>query len=332
MHGRLKPVTTWLFAMALLTGLAPAQSASLNLVQTIPLAVNGRIDHLAIDARGQRLFIAALGNHSLEVVDLAGGKVSRSLGALGKPQGAAHSATLNRLFVSDGTRGVVQAFDGTTFAELARSEGLPDADNLRYNPADERLYVGYGDGAIRILDAKTTTTLADIKLPGHPEAFAVARKDKRVFANVPDGKLIAVVDSEKREAVQTWSTEKIGGNFPMALDERDRRLYVGTRKPASLLVYDLDSGKRIAALPIGGDIDDLFLDEEAGRLYAICGEGQVDVIRKVDPNQYRHEGRIATRPGARTGLYSPELKRLFVAVPRHFRDAAELRVYEVHAE
>jgi len=319
--------TTWLSAVAMLMCFAPAHSASLDLIQTIPLDVRGRIDHLAIDEQGQRLFVAALGNHTLEVVDLAKGKVVRSLGDLGKPQGVAFSASLNRLFVADGDHGVVQAFDATTLAKLTTADGLSDADNLRYSPADELLYVGYGDGAIRIFDAGASKPLADIKLPGHPEGFSVARKDKRVFVNVPDAKQVAVVDSERRVLVQSWSTPDIGANFPMTLDENARRLYIGARRPPTLLVYDLDTGKRIAALPISGDTDDVFLDDEAGRIYAICGEGFVDVIRKTGADHYEREDRIATRSGARTGLFSSTLRRLYIAVPRRFGDGAEIRVY-----
>jgi DNA-binding beta-propeller fold protein YncE len=327
MSRRMTRQALWFWLFALLASVQPALSASLELVQTIPLSVNGRIDHLAIDEQGQRLFVAALGNHTLEVIDLAKGKVIRSLGDLGKTQGVAFSASLNRLFVSDGDHGLVQAFDAKTFAKLTKIDGLADADNLRYTAGDERLYVGYGDGAIRVIDANAMKPIADIKLPAHPEGFAVARKDKRIFANVPDAKKLAVIDTDRGELAQSWSTPSVAANFPMALDENARRVFVGARKPPTLLVYDLDTGKQTAALPISGDTDDLFLDNEAGRIYVICGEGYVDVFRKSGADQYQREDHMLTRSGARTGLFSPTLQRLYVAVPRRFGDGAEIRVY-----
>lgn len=313
--------------LALLAPPLPARAAPLEQVQTIQLSVSGRIDHMAIDEPGQRLFVAALGNHTLEVVDLAHGTVARSLGGLGKPQGVAYSASLNRLYVADGDRGVVQAYDASTYAPTAALAGMADADNLRYTPADQRLYVGFGDGALRVLDAATIKPLADVTLPGHPEAFAVAGKDHRVFINVPDARQVAVVDTARRVLAQSWATPDVGANFPLALDEEGGRLYVGARRPATLLVFDVASGKRVASLPIGGDVDDLFVDREAGRVYAICGDGFVDVIRIAGGDRYEPEARIPTRSGARTGLFSPALHRLYVAVPRRIGVGAEIRVF-----
>src|SRR5882672_5779537 len=322
----MRPYLLWLLAGALLARVASAFAGTLELVQTIPLVASGRIDHLSIDARSNRLFVAALGNHSLEVVNLATGAV-RSIGDLGKPQGVAYSASLNHLFVADGDRAVVATLDSETLAAISRTEGLADADNLRYDPVAERVYVGYGEGGIRVLDAKTGASVADIKLPAHPEGFAIGRDGKRLFANVPDAGAIVVLDTERKEIVQRWSMQEAKANFPLALDETDRRVFVGARRPPTILVYDMDTGRRAASFPIGGDVDDIFFDRESGRLFAICGDGFIDVIQQLDRDHYRAEARVATRSGARTGLYVPELRRLYVAVPRHLGKSAEVQAY-----
>ena len=309
---------------------AIAGAAPLELVQTIPLSVSGRIDHFAVDVPGQRLFVAALGNHSVEIIDLAAGRVARSLDGYRKPQGVAHSAALNRLFVADGDLGAVESLDASTLRRTARTDGLSDADNLRYDASDDHLYAGYGDGAIRIFDAKTGATLADIKLPAHPEAFALVPKSKQLVVNVPDAGVVNVIDVERQRVAQTWRMEDVRANFALSIDEGAQRVFVAARRPSTILVYDLETGRRVASLPTCGDIDDLFFDRELSRLYAICGEGQIDVIRRQDADHYVAEARIATRSGARTGLYVPALHRLYVAVPQRTGANAEIRVYATH--
>jgi DNA-binding beta-propeller fold protein YncE len=309
--------------------LAPsvAAAAPLELVQTIPLSVTGRIDHFSVDVPGKRLVVAALGNHTVEIIDLAAGKVARSLDGYRKPQGVAHSVALNRLFVADGDLGAVESLDAGTLRRTARTDGLSDADNLRYDASDDRLYAGYGDGAIRIFDAKTGATLADIKLPAHPEAFALAPKSRQLVVNVPDAGVVDVVDVERKRVAQTWRVEDARSNFALSIDEGAQRVFVAARRPPMVLIYELETGRRVASLPTCGDIDDLFYDRELSRLYAVCGEGQIDVIRRQDADHYVPEARIATRPGARTGLYVPELHRLYVAVPQRAGANAEIRVY-----
>jgi DNA-binding beta-propeller fold protein YncE len=322
----MRPFLRLLLAGVLLGGLPAVLAATLELVQTIPLAVNGRIDHLSVDVPGQRLFVAALGNHSLEVVNLATGAV-RSVGKLGKPQGVAYLAKQHRLFVSDGDRALVTALDSDTLAEVQRIEGLNDADNLRYDAAADRLYAGYGEGGIRVIDPRSASNRAEIKLQAHPEGFAIGENGRRLYVNVPDAGVIAVIDTQANAVAQSWRTLDMRANFPLILDEGDRRVYVGTRRPPHVLVHDTESGRRVAAVPIGGDVDDIFFDREAARLYAICGEGFIDVIRKSDRDHYEREDRIATRAGARTGLFVPELRRLFVAVPSQSGKQAEIGVY-----
>jgi DNA-binding beta-propeller fold protein YncE len=324
MSARTRQLITWLLLVP-----AVAAAGTLELVQTIPLAVSGRIDHLAVDPKGQRLLVAALGNHTVEVIDLAEGKVVHSIDKLGKPQGVAYVATPNALFVADGDHGSLSAFDPNTFSPMQRAGGMPDADNLRYDEANGQLFVGYGDGAIRVFDPAKSTQLADIKLPAHPEAFALAPKSKRLVVNLPDAGAIGVVDLEQQRLAQTWRLEDARANFALALDESGQRVFVASRRPPLILVHDLESGRRVASVPTCGDIDDVFFDRDQGHLYAICGEGYIDIVKQQDPAHYSSLERIATRPGARTGLFVPGLHRLYVAVPRRFGEGAEVRVYAV---
>ena len=168
---------------------------------------------------------------------------------------------------------------------------------------------------------------AAVRLSGHPESFQLERNGARIFVNVPDTGQVAVIDRTKREVKSTWEVPGAQANFPMALDEAGRRLFVGARAPALMLVYDIDSGKAVAKVPIGGDTDDIFFDARRKRVYVICGEGRVDVLRQETADRYPHEASVKTAPRARTGLFVPEEGRLYVAAPAAGTGPARILVY-----
>lgn len=307
-----------------------AAAPMLRQTRTIPLpSVSGRIDHLAIDPARQRLFIAALGNNTLEVVDLAAGKRTQRATGLHEPQGIAYAPDSNRLFVANGKDGRVRIFDALTLQEAAPAITYDgDADNVRYDPAAKRIYVGYGDGAIGFIDAGSAKRIADVSVRAHPESFQLEKNGPRIFVNVPRAGHIAVIDRNQKKVIATWPVAEASANYPMALDEANHRLFTGCRKPPKVLVYDSESGKVVSRFDCPGDTDDLFFDAERRAIYVIGGEGAVAVFAQRDPDNYDPAGRIETAPGARTGWYSQDLRRLFVAVPRRGTKGAEIRIME----
>jgi hypothetical protein len=318
-----------LFASAL-PSTAALGAEPLHLIQRIALpGVEGRIDHLSVDGGGQRLFVAALGNGSVEVIDLKAGARTRSIPGFTEPQGVAFVADANELFVADGGTGVVSMLDGTSLAAIGTVAFGKDADNLRYDAGHHRVYVGYGDGALASIDTASGTRNADrVKLAGHPESFQLETSGSRIFVNVPDASHIAVVDRTSQRVIATWPSPTMRANFPMALDEPDRRLFVGFRKPAKLAVYDTSSGNLIASLDCSGDLDDVFYDADRKRLYLTAGAGAVDVVSQRDADHYEKVASVATAAGARTSLWVAPLRRLYVAVPHRGEQRAEIRVYE----
>ena len=307
---------------------AAAPALEPKLVATIPLAdVRGRIDHLTIDQAGGRLFVAALGNDTVEVLDLNGGP-PRRIGGLHEPQGALFLAPRRQLFVTNGETGACDVFDADTLARVRAISLGDDADNLRWD-GKATVYVGSGSGALNAIDAATATVAGRIPLPAHPESFQLETSGPRIFVNLPGARQIAVIDRERRAVVATWPLTDAKANYPMALDEPHRRLLVGTRQPARIEVYDIDTGTRVASIPSVGDMDDLFVDAQRGRIYAIGGEGRVDVLSAAAGDRYERVAQIATRSGARTGLWVPESNRLYVAVPRAGQQAAEIRAFDL---
>ncbi|HXX94464.1 MAG TPA: hypothetical protein VEN81_12580, partial [Planctomycetota bacterium] len=241
----------------LIPGLAQAQGqAPLEQVQAIPLeGVQGKFDHLAADANGKRLFVAATAANAVVVVDLAQGKVARKIEGLAEPQGIAFMPDLKRLAISNGDDGSLRIFDGETFKLLKSIDFGKDADDVLYDAETKRLYVGHEAGGLGIVDVEKMEKVGDIKLEAHPESFQLEKLGKRIFVNVPEARHIAVIDREKRTVLAKWPLEKLESNFPMALDEANHRLLVGCRKPSKMLVLDSESGKEIAQVTISRDTD-----------------------------------------------------------------------------
>jgi YVTN family beta-propeller protein len=302
----------------------------LRQVATIPmLGVEGRIDHLAVDVAQQRLFVAALGNNTLEVIDAAGHKVIHHVVGLHEPQGVAFLKERHLVAVASGEDGSCGLFDAQTLSAAKKFDFENDADNVRFDAVGQRLYVGFGDGAMGAIDIAAQNRIADIKLPGHPESFQLELKGPHIYVNVPKSRQVVVIDRKQSKVVAAWSIDEAEANFPMALDEPGQRLYIGCRKPAVVLVYDTQSGKISDRFPTVGDSDDLFYDVKTRRLYVCGGEGFIFVHQHEEGGGYTQRAKIATAAGARTGLFVPELARLFVAVPHRGSQAAELREYEV---
>src|SRR5437016_11272317 len=216
---------------------AHAQEKTLKLKQTIPLpGVEGRIDHFALDASGERLFVCALGNNTVEVVDLRKGERIRSITGLGAPQGIVYIPELDRLFVANDKGGIFKIYDGKSFQQISELNFEDDADNVRYDGATRKIYVGFGSGGIAVVNAPDGKQISSIKLSAHPEAFELEKNGKRIFVNVPNSRHVAVIDREKGKVVATWKTALAFGIFPLARDDANQRLFIGCRLTQKIIM------------------------------------------------------------------------------------------------
>jgi DNA-binding beta-propeller fold protein YncE len=304
-----------------------ADAAPLRLVQTIPMpGVEGRIDHLAVDLTARRLFVCALGNGTVEVVDLERGQRVQGITGFKEPQGIVFMPKTKTVVVASGGDGRLSFLEG---APLKVTKALPlgeDADNVRYDPEHERIYVGYGDGGLAIVDALGRERVGAVALEAHPESFQ-REASGRIFVNEARRARVAVVEVEKKAVTSRWGLDGASANYPMALDEARHRLFVATRQPPRLIVMDTGTGKIVASLDTEADADDVFFDASRHRVYVIGGGGSVVVYDQETPDRYAERGRIRTAEGARTGLFSPDLDRLYVAVPHRANPVAEIRVF-----
>jgi DNA-binding beta-propeller fold protein YncE len=326
------------FSITALT--TPAQDKEpLHLVQTIPMPnVKGRIDHMDVDAKGKRLFVAGLENGSLEVVDLQAGKWLKSIPGFKKTQGVAYIRSLNKVFVASGDDGMLRVFRGDTLDLLDAIKLDLGPNRVVFDPHAALLYVGYGGkdagkdyGEVGVIDAKTDKHIADIKVEAHPSELLLDQSGKTLFVFVSIASKVQVVDTTKREVVSTWpvSSQRNGDG---AFDEKTHRLFIGTRTPPQMVVMDSQTGKEVASLPTVDGMDGVYFDAAHKRVYVSGGRdqgvGSVFAYRQKDADHYETIAKIPTRPGAGTSFWSPELHRYYVAAPANDNEPAAILVFE----
>lgn len=305
-----------------------AESKALVLINSIALPdVSGRIDHMAYDPKTERLFVAALGNNTVEVIDLKNGKSIYSIKGFNEPQGIAFVAFNNTLFIANGQTGACDVLDAATYQKI-NSISLPgDADNIRFDSTYKKIYVGYGNGGIAVIDGVNFKRVGDIQLEGHPESFQLDVANQRIFVNVPDKQQIEVIDLAKNTVIARWKLTTAKSNFPMSVDLAHHRLFIGCRRPATLLILDSETGRVISTVDTDSDVDDVFYNPGDKRIYLSCGGGDIDIIVQSDSGSYTLIEKLTSHSGARTSLLIPELNRLVVASPKSLVNKAFLLVY-----
>jgi DNA-binding beta-propeller fold protein YncE len=330
------------FCAGLVTTMSPIAQAQqreappVREVQEIPLpGVQGRLDHFAIDPKRKRVIFSGLGNNTVQVVDVFAGRMIHQIEGLAEPQGVLYLPEWDKLFVASSADGHVSVFEGANFTLIDRidfGEGS-DPDNLRYDAAAKKIYLGYGEGAIAVIDPVTNKRLpTEYKLEAHPEGFQLETKGPRIFVNVADEKKIQVID-RRTGKITSWALPAgHSANFPMVLDEANRRVFIGTRKPARLTVLDMDTGKVVASVPVAADMDDMFYDSSRKRIYVAGGEGFLSVVQQVDADHYGDMGKFPTAIGTRTGVWYEKRDRLYIAAPPSGTLGARLLVFEAQTE
>jgi DNA-binding beta-propeller fold protein YncE len=323
---RLTHCATWAAALLLLAaGRAAAGDPPLQLVQTIPLkGPVGGLDHLAVDAKGMRLFVANTANSSLDVVDLKAGKLIRQIPGQVKVSGVAYAPELNMIYVGNG-EGVCNGIDGEAYTTVFSAKA-PKADNVAYHSGTKEVYVAHGN-TVSAFDGKTGDARAAVETPGATKGFRIDRKAGKLFVNLKP-RQVAVIDLDKHRVVTTYPLKLADGASPLAYDAKNGLLFVGCRKKPMVVVMDAKSGKELTSVEIPGNVDDLHLDSRRGRLYASCGDGALAVIEKKG-DKYVVIAKVETPNRAKTSAFSGATGRLYLAVPRQQgMDAPEIRVYQ----
>lgn len=301
----------------------------LQLQRTVPLPhVKGGFDLMALDGAGQRLFVAAEDNHTVEVIDVRAGRAVASLPGFDEPKWVVYRPEGNRLFVSTGGDGRVTELDGTTYQKV-RSYAFREAcNNLRFDSTARQLVVGVGKsfGALGLIDVARNVKIEEIPLAGCAKQFEL--DGPLIYVNEPALNQVEVIDRRTRKSVATWPVAGATQNIPMALDRTHHRLFVACA-PGRLVVLSTLDGRPVASLPIAADADGVYYDARRARLYVSCGAGSIAVVQQQAPDRYQVLQLLPTVPGAGTSLYSPVLDEYYLATPQAAGKAASLRQYRI---
>jgi DNA-binding beta-propeller fold protein YncE len=289
----------------------------------------GNLDHLALDAKRDRLFLANKANNTLDIIDLKKGELVEQKPNQTAIQGVAYAPEVDRIFVGLGTNGLCNVFDGDSYKILKTIKFKDDADNVRYNPRTGLVYVAHAEKELGVIDAKTFAVKTNIKLPASAEGFEMEVKRPRMYLNTPSPCQVVVIDTEKNEVLKTYPVKLAENSHPIAVDEANQRVYVGCRKEPMIVILDTESGKEVGSIKVPGGIDDLHLDAKKKKLYASCGEGALLVLEQSGADKLTVVEKIDTPKDAKTCLYSAETGKLYLAVPRQEgKEGPEIRVYQ----
>jgi hypothetical protein len=304
--------------------------SALKLEKKIALpGVKGRIDHLDIDLQDQLIFVAALGNNTVEVVDLKSGKIIHTITGMDEPQGVAYISKHHQLFIANGGTGECFFYDTHTWQKVAGIKYDDDADDVRYDADADLIYAGYGSGGIGIINAATHQPVGNIPLPAHPESFQLDSRENKLFVNLPGAGQVAIADLKTLKVIAEWKRLLPRANFPMAYDAIGRRLFIGYRIPAILKVLDSQTGKELFGSGMVGDVDDFYWDNTTKQLLISGGSGSINIFKDMGNNTFKQVTNIKTRSGARTSLWVPEQQSFILAARENGEEPAELLIYRL---
>jgi DNA-binding beta-propeller fold protein YncE len=334
----------WTLSMVVIPSAEAQSKAPMRLIQTIALPnVEGYFDHMAVDIKGQRLFLPGEHQRTIEVVDLRAGKVIHTItGFGGDPRKTIYLPETNEIWVDDGDA-TVKAFSGVSY-EMVKNVPLSGhelgqdsrrvPDNGAYDPITQLFYLGDRadglkkegiKGSIEIVDIKNGKYVGNIEVDGlNPAGLALDPASPRLYVVIGDTSQVLVIDREKRAVMATWPIT--GGPEPhaVALDAAHHRLLIGSRvkrghlyKPGKMVVMDSDTGEVMNAIDTEGGVDEVVYDAPSKRVYYTGTTGYVDVFKQIDADHYERVGMAPTGWIAKTSLLVPELKRFYSAVPKH---------------
>jgi DNA-binding beta-propeller fold protein YncE len=315
----------WLFAES---------SLPLTKVQSIQIPdVRGRFDHLAADARHNRLFAAAEDERAILVFDLVDGRMTGKI-PVAKPHAIVYREDRDRIYVTDGEEGALKIFDGGSYQPRSAIALAKDADSIGFDVSRHYLYIDNGGkdagqtfSLLSVVDTDDDKKVADIRVEGDTlEAMALDVFRPRLYVNNRAKNQVVVIDRWTNKIAASWPVSRGTDNVALALDEQHQRLFVGCRG-GQIVVFDSNTGKELQSVAITKGIDDLQFDPASRRLYAIGG-GKIDVIEEISADDFRSLGTIATGEGAKTGRLAQDLNRYFAAVPQLAGGAASVEVFQ----
>jgi DNA-binding beta-propeller fold protein YncE len=334
MYAKKLPVIFGLLFLAHSARIGAQEKMPMKLVATTPLpGFTGDFDHFAVDLKGKRLFLTAEDHKTVEVFDLDGKRI-KSIEGFGQPHAILFMPDVNKFIVTDGDGfGMAELVSGVDYKTLDTIKLPPGVDGAVFNPVNNYYYVESGaeeKGAqthkLNIIDSKAFKLVGDITLPGtHSEAMAITRDGKKMYVNLSTPKEVGVVDLGTRELTARWPITGAETPNSMALDEPNHRLFIATRTPPKMFVFNTDTGKIVTSVPISSFNDDMSFDVARKRIY-LSGTETTTVVAQKDADHYELVAEVKTGYRAKTSLYVPQLNRFYAAVSGKGKPDAQLAI------
>ncbi len=309
----------------------PPSRGPLELYEKVPVPGHfGRIDHF--DGQGRMLYFSIVGSNGVGVENWFDGSLVHFIPDVPAPQGELYAPGFNEI-ISASSAGKVYIFDASTYRLKKTLDFGTDADDEVWDPVHHEVLVGYGEenGGVAAIDPATNSVAGKVlKTGGHPERFAIESHGPMMYVNCPDAGMVVEAINRETGAMSKWHLPGgLRGNFAMALDEADHRLFTVTRKIPMLIVFDTRTGKVVSLVPgIVGEADDAFYDASRRRIYIIGGQGFVSVVQQMTRDRYGLIANVPTKVGARTGYWDARMDRLYVGVQAEGGAPAEVMGFE----
>jgi YVTN family beta-propeller protein len=311
----------------------------LKLVATTPMpGFTGDFDHFGVDLKGNRLFLAAEDQKSVEVFNLRTGERIHSIEGFGHPLTMAYLPESDRLIVTNGDTDDVALVDCKEYKILNILKLGKGVDHSALNPINKYLYVENGaapDGkthSLSIIDTKSFRIVGEVPgLSGDSnEGMVIDRTGKKLYVNLTGSDEVGVIDLSTRQIIARWPLPDAHVAHAIALDEYNHRLFTATRKPPQFIVFNIDTGKVVTSLPCVDVNSDMSLDVVRKRIY-VTGSGTASVFEQRDADHYEHIAEVPTAYRAKSSIFVPELKRLYVADSGKGKPDAKLalQIFEV---
>jgi len=309
---------TWLIVAALLLG-APAafDAQSYHVVKQTLLGGEGGWDYVTVDPDAHRIYVPR-GTHVM-VLDESTHKVVADIPGMKGIHGVAIAPGANRGFVTgNDPKGVIYVFDvKTNQMTLKIPTNEEDCDGIMYDPATRRIYVNNADAmTTTVIDPATAKVVGTIKAPGPLEA-GVSDGKGTLFENLVDSGEVAQVDAKTMTVKATWSAKPCERGYGAAFDAAHRRLFLACQGAMPVgVVVNVDTGKVVASMPIGGGSDGVAYDPGTGDVFFTCrdggdGMGVVNIFHEESPDKYAKVADVKYMYGARTVALDPKTHHIF---------------------
>jgi DNA-binding beta-propeller fold protein YncE len=265
-------------------------------------------DYITVDPQARRVFLS----HGSEVLVMNAdtGAIQGKISGFKRQHGVALAHDIGRGFITDGDAGSVTIFDLKTLQKISDVKAAEDADCVVYDAVSKRVFTLNGDpNNSTAIDAKEGKVVGTVALGGKPE-FAVADGKGMIYANLVDKNEVVAFDSRTLQAKSHWPVAPAGSPVSMAMDRKNRRLFIGARNPAMLVVMNADSGQVLQTFPISGGVDAAVYDPETARVFVSTRDGYIHIFHQDSPDKLSEAGQVKTEVGAKTMGYDPKTQNL----------------------